>query len=121
MSKKIKKVVNKVTKAATFGLADADKLVDVFTLGAAGGQGTGILDGITGQAARDAADAQAKQAAALANQQNTIAQNAAMLQASNSVDRSVDVVAGGTAGAIDSTSSDMKRRRNSSVASQLGI
>lgn len=121
MGKKVKKVVNKITKAATFGLADADKLVDVFTLGASGGQGLNALDGITGQAARDAAEAAAKQQEALAQQQATISKNAAQLQAANSVDAAATVVAGGTAGASDDAGLDFKRRRGNTIASQLGI
>lgn len=121
MSKKIKGALNKITKVATFGLADANKIADVFTLGATGGNATGLLDGLTGQAARDAAEAQAKQQAALANQQATIAQNAAQLQASNAVDNSVNVVAGGSADAADSLMGDNRRKRTRSVASQLGV
>lgn len=117
MSKKIKKALDTTVKISTFGLADSKKLTNAFTFG----QGGSVLDGITGQATIDAAKAQARQQEALAKQQATIAQNAAQLQASNAVDNTVNVIAGGTADAADSMNSDMKRRRSGSVASQLGV
>ncbi|AMO43668.1 hypothetical protein C171_00440 [Pseudomonas phage YMC11/06/C171_PPU_BP] len=117
MSKKIKSAFDSVAKVATFGLADTKKLTDVFTLGGGGG----LLDGITGQAAIDAAKAQAKTQETIAQQQATIAQNAAQLSAANAVDNSVNVIAGGTANAADSLGGDFKRKRTNSIASQLGV
>lgn len=117
MGKKVKKAFDSVTKVATFGLADTKKLTDVLTLG----QGGGILDGITGQAAIDAAKMQGRQQDAIARQQQVIAQNAAQLATSNAVDNTVNVVAGGTADAADALGTDLKRKRSNSVASQLGV
>ncbi len=102
MSKKFKKAVNLFTGKSLFDIAKP------------------VVDNFTGQAARDAASAQAKQQDALAQQQATIAQNAAQLQASNAVDNAVNVVAGGSADTADSLMGDNRRKRTRSVASQLG-
>lgn len=74
----------------------------------------------TEQAAVNAQKMQDQQAE-LARQQQIIADNATALAANSSVDNTATVVAGGSAGAADELTSDLKRRRQGSLSSTLGV
>lgn len=117
MGKKIKNVLNKATKVATLGIADADQVFDTFTLG----QGRQLSDQFLGtdltgnkQAQRDL-DASNLQREV---QAQTFAQNMNVDLGSENV---AQVDLGGTADAAGTGNRRKKRQGGSSASSSLGI
>lgn len=119
-------VVKKVAKVATLGLSVTKlgrKALGIGTAGLIGEVPGGVspLDGITGKAARDAAQQAAEQQAAIAKQQAVIQQNANAIAANTVSDNVATVVAGGTAGASGEDGMDFRRRQRASLSSTLGV
>ena len=116
-SNPFKKALNKVTKVATLGLADADQVFDAFTLG----QGRAISDqflgtDLTGQKAA-ALDAD-KAAAAREAQAATFAQNMSVDLGTQNV---ANVELGGTADSAGAGGRRKRRAGQASASSSLGI
>lgn len=117
MGKTVKKLVNKVTKVATFGIADADQVFDAFTLG----QGRGISDQFLGTdltGAKAAASDMDAQNAQRERQAQTFAQNMSVDLGSSNV---ANVDLGGTADAASTGNRRKKRPGAQSASSSLGI
>lgn len=115
MSKKIRKTVAKFDLGHQFGKKAGlpDPSGDLF-------YGSDRALSPQEQAAKVAKDQQNQQAE-LARQQQIIADNATALAANSAVDNTATVVAGGSADAADALGSDLKRKRNPSLSSTLGI
>ena len=113
MGKKVKSLTKKAVGAFTFGVAGEN------VYGA-----NNPVTGLTGQnaaaAAADAAEKSQAQQRELARQQQILAENATALAANSSVDNTATVVAGGSADASGDPT-DLKRRRQGSLSSTLGV
>lgn len=115
MGKKIRKVVAKFDLGHQFGKKAGlpDPSGDLF-------YGSDKALSPQEQAAKLAKEGQDQQAE-LARQQQIIADNATALAANSAVQNTATVIAGGSADAADVTSTDLKRKRVSSLSSTLGV